>query len=222
MAKWISSVVAFAVVLGAALPAWAQYTSGATPVQVRSQCLSQAEIDRMNALKTLTRATTAAESPTFNPDALLGTWKLSFLAADAPWSEGGEITGTVTFKYIENCYYEGQLQASGPGGKYTAKIQLLYHELARYLVWVETDSRGFTVVKAGDIVGMGGQLTWKWESLPFTYKGKVIRMAGTLFTASPDRTLQNIMMSVDGVNQRLGNPQLEKVVTPAPAAPAAK
>jgi len=28
---------------------------------------------------------------------------------------------TVTFKYIENCYYEGQLQAAGPGGKYTAQ-----------------------------------------------------------------------------------------------------
>ncbi len=60
------------------------------------------------------RARTAAESPSVNPDALLGTWKLSFLAADAPWSEGGEVTGTVTFKYIENCYYEGQLQAAKP------------------------------------------------------------------------------------------------------------
>ena len=119
-------------------------------------------------------------------------------------------------QYVENCYYEGQLQASGPGGKYTAKIQLIYHELARYLVWVETDSRGFTVVKAGDILGMGGQLTWKWESMPFTYKGQQVRMAGTLFTAAPDQVLQNIMMSVDGVNQRLGNPKLEKVTTPAP------
>jgi hypothetical protein len=111
---------------------------------------------------------------------------MSFLAADTPWSPGGEVTGTVTFKYIENCYYEGQLQADGPGGEYTAKIQLLYHELARFLVWIETDSRGFTVVKAGDILGMGGQLTWRWESLPFTYKGQVIRMAGTLFTSAPD------------------------------------
>jgi hypothetical protein len=217
MANWISRIVVFAVVFMSALPAWAQYTAGAKPVQVRSQCLSQAEIDRMNALKTLKRATTAAESPTFNPDALLGTWKLSFLAADAPWSPGGEVTGTVTFKYIENCYYEGELQASGPGGKYTAKIQLLYHELARYLVWIETDSRGFTVVKAGDFLGMGGQLTWRWESVPFTYKGQVIRMAGTLFTSAPDTTLQNIMMSVDGVNQRLGNPRLEKIM-PAAAA----
>ena len=50
-------------------------TSGATPVQVRTQCLTQAEIDRMNALKTLKRATTAAGSPTFNPDSLVGTWK---------------------------------------------------------------------------------------------------------------------------------------------------
>ena len=211
MAKWIPRVVGFAVLLVSALPARAQVTVGSTPVQVRSQCLSQAEIDRMKALEKLKRATTAAESPTFNPDSLLGTWKLSFLAADAPWSPGGEVTGTVTFKYIENCYYEGQLQADGPGGKYTAKIQLLYHELARYLVWIETDSRGFTVVKGGDFLGPGGQMTWRWESVPFTYKGQVVRMAGTLFTAAPDRLLQNIMMSVDGENQRLGNPLLEKI-----------
>ena len=211
MAKWISRVVVFAVVLVSALPAWAQFTVGAKPVEVRSQCLSQAELDRLKALKSITRATTSAESPTFNPDALLGTWKMSFLAADAPWGEGGDVTGTVTFKYIENCYYEGQLQASGPGGKYTAKIQLLYHELARYLVWIETDSRGFTIVKAGDILGMGGVLTWRWESLPFTYKGQVIRMAGTLTTTAPDLVLQNIMMSIDGVNQRLGNPKLQRI-----------
>jgi len=212
MAKWISRVVVIAVLVASAVPAWAQYTAGATPVQVRSQCLSQAEIDRMKALAQLKRASTAEESPTFNPDSLVGTWKLSFLAADAPWSPGGQVTGTVTFKYVENCYYEGELNADGAGGKYTAKIQLLYHETARHLVWIENDSRGFTVVKAGDFLGMGGQLTWRWESIPFTYKGQLIRMAGTFFTAAPGRMLQNIMMSVDGVNQRLGNPQLDKVM----------
>lgn len=215
MAKWISRVVVIAVLLASAVPAWAQYTAGATPVQVRSQCLSQAEIDRMKALQNLKRASRSEESPTFNPDSLVGTWKMKFLAADAPWSEGGEVTGTVTFKYVENCYYEGQMEATGPSGKYTAKIQLMYHESARHLVWIETDSRGFTVIKAGDFLGMGGQLTWRWESAPFTYKGQLIRMAGTLFTSAPDRYTQNIMMSVDGVNQRLGNPQLEKVSSAA-------
>ena len=188
------------------------YTAGATPVQVRSQCLSQVEIDRMKALAQLKRATTAEEIPTFNPDSLVGTWKLSLLAADAPWSSGGQVTGTVTFKYVENCYYEGELNADGPDDNYTAKIQLLYHETARHLLWIETDSRGFTVIKAGDFLGMGGQLTWRWESAPFTYKGQLIRMAGTLFTSAPGRYTQNIMMSVDGVNQRLGNPQLDKVM----------
>ncbi len=211
MAKWISRVVVMAVLLASAVPAWAQYTAGATPVQVRSQCLSQAEIDRMKALEKLKRASKAEESPTFNPDSLVGTWKMTFLAADAPWAEGGQVTGTVTFKYVENCYYEGQLEAAGASGKYTAKIQLMYHENSRHLVWVETDSRGFTVIKAGDFLGMGGQMTWRWESAPFTYKGQLIRMAGTLFTSAPDRYVQNIMMSVDGVNQRLGNPQLDKV-----------
>jgi uncharacterized protein DUF1579 len=216
MAKWISRFAALAVVLFSALPARAQYTSGATPVELRDQCLSQAELDRMKAIRALKRATTSAESPTFNPDSLLGTWKMNFLAADAPWGPGGEVTGTVTFKYVENCYYEGQLQATGPGGNYTAKIQLIYHELSKHLTWIETDSRGFTVVRLGDIAGMGGQLTWRWESVPFTYKGKLVRMRGTLFTASPDHVLQNIMMSVDGVNQRLGNPELAKDLTVPP------
>jgi hypothetical protein len=212
MAKRMSKLLVVAVFLGSALPAGAQYTAGATPVQVRNQCLSQAELDRMKELEKLKRASRAEESPTFNPDVLVGTWNIKYLAPEVPWAPtGGDVTGRVTFKYVENCYYEGNLEASGPDGKYTARIQVMYHELSRHLTWIETDSRGFTVVRDGDFLGMGGQLTWRWESMPFTYKGQMIRMAGTLFTAAPDRLIQNIMMSVDGVNQRLGNPQLDKV-----------
>jgi hypothetical protein len=36
-------------------------------------------------------------------------------------------------------------------------------------------------------------------------------MAGTLTTTAPDLVLQNIMMSIDGVNQRLGDPKLQKI-----------
>ena len=204
------------VVLFSAIPARAQYTSGALQTEIRNQCLTQEELDRMKALKALKRASTFEEVPTFNPDYLLGTWKLNWVASDAPWGAGGENTGTVTFKYVENCYYEGLLQGTGPGGKYTVKIQVMYHQLSKHLTWIETDSRGFTVVRDGDIAGMGGQLTHRWEALPFTYKGKLIRMTGTLFTASPDRALQNIYMSVDGVSQRLGNPLLERDLTAPP------
>ena len=42
---------------------------------------------------------------------------------------------------------------------------------ARHLVWIETDSRGFTVIKAGDFLGMGGQLDLEMGIAPFMCKG---------------------------------------------------
>ena len=101
----------------------------------------------------------------------------------------------MTFKDVENCYYEGNCKPAPAAN--TRPKSLIYHELARYLVWVETDGRGFTVVKAGDILGMGGQLTWKWESIPSPTRASspdgrhaVHRRAGPV--------LQNVMMSVVG------------------------
>ena len=82
MAKGISRVVVIAVLLASAVPAWAQYTAGATPVQVRSQCLSQAEIDRIAALVDLNG--TARIDPSqvdleIQRDATMDSWRKRFL-----------------------------------------------------------------------------------------------------------------------------------------------
>ena len=121
MAKWISSLVelrSFSVRRRRPGPST---TSGATPVKVRKQCLTQAEIDRMNALKTLKRRRRRPEVP---PSTRIFWW-----APGTPFSRRRNAVGygwrhcrRGDFKYVENCT-TGDLQASGPGGKYTAKIQ---------------------------------------------------------------------------------------------------
>src|SRR5579872_5177228 len=100
----------------------AQY--GANNVEIRKQCLSDDALNIIRTIKSLKRATTLNDPDLpFNPDYFLGTWKMDWINSEVPWSSAGSNTGTATFKYLENCNYEGEIDAMGPDGKYTVKIQ---------------------------------------------------------------------------------------------------
>ena len=211
MKKW---TMAFAVVTAALLvaPALAQY--GANKVEVRKQCLSDDDLQIIKTIKSLKRATNLTDPDLpFNPDYFIGTWHMSWINSEVPWSSAGQNEGTATFKYIENCIYQGQIDSTGPDGKYTVNIQLIFHPRSKHLTWIETDSRGFAVIRDGDVGGHGPtsqQFDYLWEAMPFTYKGKTIRMAGSMFMTSPTRARQDVVMSIDGMTQRLGAPTFDR------------
>ena len=89
----------------------------------------------------------------------------------------------------------------------------MYHPLRNFLIWIETDSRGFALVRYGDIGGHGPasqQWDYRFEVIPFTYEGKVVRGSGTVFLVGPTQARQDVVLSIDGVSQRLGAPTLDR------------
>jgi hypothetical protein len=199
--------------IAAPLPPQPQY--GANTIAIRKQCLSDDALDIIRSIRSLKRKT-SLEDPDlpFNPDYLVGTWHLDWINSEVPWSSAGPNTGTITFKYVENCNYEGLMDATGPDGKYTVKIQLLWRPREKHLTWIEADSRGFTVIREGDIGGHGPtsqQFDYLWEAVPFIYQGKLIRMVGSMFITGPNNARQDVVISIDGgKTQRLGAPSIER------------
>ncbi len=219
MTKWIPTSVVMVGVLFFPAPASPQY--GALRPQTRQQCLGDNDLDTIRQLKALKRVTTSNDPVMpFNPDYFVGTWQQEMLASETPWTAAGAEKATVTFKYVNNCYYEGQVQGTGADGKkYTAKIQLMYHPANKHLSWIETDSRGFTVVREGDIAGhgpMSQQFDYRWEAMPFTFNGKTVNMVGSMFITAPTYLRQDIAMILDDSVQRVGAPQWERQQTGPP------
>ena len=222
MKKSIAIRAVVGVVLGltalASKTASAQY--GANTVVTRKQCLADKDLDIIRQIKSLKRFTTNDDPVMpFNPDFFLGVWTQHWVNSEVPWSSAGPNDGTVTFKYVENCYYQGQVKSVGPDGPYTVDIEMMYHAGRNFLTWIEHDSRGFTMIREGDIAGHGPtsqQFDYRFELVPFTFKGKLIRGTGTIFLTGPTRARQDVVLSIDGFTQRLGAPTLDRPIPPPP------
>jgi hypothetical protein len=176
-------------VLFKATPALAQH-SGAPSGAPRTECLSDADRELIAKLKALTRPTTPQDpAPPFNPEYFVGTWTMEYDAPESVLAPEGVQTGTVTFKHVDGCFYEGDLTAKGPGGAYKVKIQIMYDPLGKYLTWIETDSRGYTLFKSGTIGSdSGGYFTHYFETQGFRAGGpggKVVHLKGSTLLASP-------------------------------------
>jgi hypothetical protein len=204
-----TAVVLSLTILSIGSPAAAQVEPGSVRERKPNQCLSDEELNVNKTLKALTRPTTKSDPNwIFDPDYLLGDWKFEWDMPETPISAGGKTVGTYHFKRIEDCYYEGQLDASGPDGRYTAAVTVVYDPTLKYLVWLENDSRGFTTLRTGRVAGdLGGYFTHHWDVPAFTYKGKVVRLSGTTFFSSPTTFRYRPRISVDGGEyENYGNP----------------
>jgi hypothetical protein len=135
------------------VPAQAQYGSG--PAGGTSpQCLSNELKETIRKKVESARKTTVGEKEDpLDPDYFVGTWKMEWVATDSPLGSSGDVTGTLTIRHVEGCYYEGALQAMGPDGPYTSTLRILYNLEHRFLAWIEDDSRGFEMVQVGPVGG---------------------------------------------------------------------
>ena len=175
--------------------------SGAPSGVPRAQCLSDGDLDLIAKLKALTRPTTEKDPPPpFNPDYFVGTWTMEWDAPDSPLAPEGMHTGTLTFKHVDGCFYEGDLTAKCPGGAaYTARIQIMYDPGAKYLTWIETDSRGYTLFKPGTIgADSGGYFTHYFETPGFKAGARNLHLKGSTFLASPSNFRVRRSLSTDG------------------------
>jgi hypothetical protein len=194
--------LAFLALVVCAGPVRAQH-SGPPTGAPRAACLSEADLKVLETLKALTRSTSPDDpTPPFNPDYFVGTWAMEYEAPDTPLAPEGMHTGTLTVKHVDGCYYEGQLTAKDPkGATYTTRIQLMYDAAGRYLTWIETDSRGYTLFKPGTIgADLGGYFTHYFETQGFrtSKTGPDLHVKGSTFIASPSNFRIRRSLSVGG------------------------
>lgn len=169
-----------------ATPALAQH-SGAPSGVPKKDCLTDADRELIGKLKALNRPTTEKDPPPpFNPDYFVGAWTMEYDGPESPLAPEGAHSGTLIVKHVDGCFYEGELDAKGPGGAYKTKIQIMYDPAARYLTWIETDSRGYTLFKPGTIgADSGGYFTHYFETQGFKAGGQDLHLKGSTFLASP-------------------------------------
>jgi hypothetical protein len=188
--------------VGGAAPALAQH-SGPPTGAPRQACLSDADRQVVAEFRARTRPTSPDDPiPPFDPDYFVGTWTMDYEAPDTPLAAEGMHTGTLTFKHVDGCYYEGELTAKDPkGAAYTTKIQLMYDVAGKYLTWIETDSRGYTLFKPGTIgADLGGYFTHYFETQSFkaSKTGPVLHVKGSTFIASPTNFRIRRSLSIGG------------------------
>jgi hypothetical protein len=209
-------------VLACASPVLAQVEPGSVRQRKPNQCLSDAELKTNKDLKSLNRPTSKTDANwVFDPDYLLGKWTFDWDVPETPISAGGKTTGSYTFKRIEDCFYEGTLEADGADGKLTGKVLVIYNPEMKHMTWLETDSRGVSMLLTGRVAGdLGGYFTYHWEVPAFTFKGKVVRLSGTMFFSSPSSFRYRPRISIDGDEYvNYGNPWFTRAGPPPSGAP---
>jgi hypothetical protein len=151
--------------------------------------------------------------PLFDFDAYFpGKWTFEWDVPEGPLGPAGRITGTTTYKLVDGRFYEANTEATGPGGSYKVRELLAYHKEGKALSRYVTDSRGFTYLQIGTIGGdLGGDYNIYFESSPFTYGGKTLRIKHALRLTSPLNYKVATTVSVDGGPYRnYGNPWWRK------------
>jgi len=173
---------------------------------VPGQCLSQQELDLIDALNALRRPTVGVEGTDggddmapFDPHYFVGTWDIEGVLPESPLGEAGEFLGTETVRHAEGCTYESTIEATVGDEAVTITSRLLYDRRARYLVRMEDDSRGFQLVKIGTVSGdSGGYSSHFWEAPAITRQGHDVRLRGRTYMTSPRGFRVQMRMSVDG------------------------
>jgi hypothetical protein len=159
------------------------------------------------------------EQPLFNfEDYFPGTWAFEWDVPEGVLGPSGTIKGTVVYTRIDAQFFEAQTTANGPGGAFSVKEMIAYRKEGKTAARWVTDSRGFSYAQLASVGGdLGGYFNFYYESAPFPYKGKTVRIKNALRLVSPIRYRNQASISVDGgpfVNY--GNPWFEKSTSAGP------
>jgi hypothetical protein len=205
------------------VPAWAASAQYAAPGEGAPSkvCLNEETRETIKKLRGLNRPLTKDDPMMpFDPEYFVGKWNVEWDLPESVFGQAGTLMATLAIRHVEGCLYEGELAGTDPDGPLTANVQLVYDPMARYLVWVEAHSRGYTLIKLGPVGGdIGGYFTHFWEVPATKINGKSVRMQGFTFLSSPVNYRVRAQISVDGepyVNY--GNPWFTKQEEGVPVA----
>jgi hypothetical protein len=151
--------------------------------------------------------------PPFNfDDYFIGKWTFEWDVPEGPLGPSGRITGTTVYAPVDGKFYEARTDATGAWGTFSLRETIAYHQEYKALARQTTDSRGFSFLQIGSVGGdLGGLFNIYFESAPFTFNGKSIRIKHAMRLLSPYNYKVGTSVSVDGgpfVNY--GNPWWRK------------
>ena len=165
-------------------------------------------------MPTLGRPTEGADQvPLLNFDTyFLGTWTFEWSMPETALAPAGDYSGTTVYTKLDGRFYEAVTDGRGPAGPFKVKELIAYHRENKTVARQVTDSRGHARLEVGQLGGdLGGIYNLHYESAPFTYGGKTIRLKNTLRLLSPLSYRVASSISVDGGPfSNLGNPWWRK------------
>lgn len=141
-----------------------------------------------------------------------GSWAFTWDFPDSPLAPAGVLSGTTTFKQVDEKFFEAITEAESGTVKVRVREVIGYlkerHAVSRTVV----DSRGFTYSQVGTVAGdLGGQFTIRLDGAPFTHGGKTIRINSVIRLLSPLNYRTQSAISVDGGPfTNYGNPWWKK------------
>jgi hypothetical protein len=140
------------------------------------------------------------EVPLFNFDAYFpGKWTFEWNVPEGVLGPAGPIDGTTTYKATGGRFYEAETQATGPAGPITIKERIAYHRENKIVSKYVTDSRGFSYLSMATVAGdLGGIYNILFESEPFVFKGRTLRLRESIRVISPLNYRVSASLSVDG------------------------
>lgn len=156
--------------------------------------------------------------PLFNfNEYFTGKWTFEWDVPEAPLGPAGRIAGTTIYKPIDGGFFEATTEATGPAGPLKWTELIAYRKESKTLARHVTDSRGFSVFQIGPIGGdLGGYYNIYYESAPFVYDRKTIRIKTAMRLLSPINYKVTTTLSVDGGKfTSYGNPWWRKDVSGA-------
>jgi hypothetical protein len=138
--------------------------------------------------------------PLFNFDAYFpGKWTFEWDVPEGVFGPAGRITGTTIYKAIDGGFYDADSEATGPSGAFKFHELIAYNKDGKALSRYVTDSRGFSYLQIATIGGdLGGYYNIYYESSPFTYAGKTVRIKHALRLLSPLNYKVSTTVSVNG------------------------
>lgn len=116
----------------------------------------------------------------------LGKWTFTADAPDSVLGPGGEASGTVTYRKLADGFYEAITEGKNEKGAFTIKESIAYHREQKVAFRQVTDSRGYSYTQMAEVGGnIGGDYRLFFQSAPFTYQGKQVRLNHTIYLAAP-------------------------------------
>lgn len=142
----------------------------------------------------------------------LGKWTFEWSMPETALGPAGDYTGTTVYSKVDGRFYEALTEGDGPVGPFTVREVLAYHRENKTIARQITDSRGHSRLEFGPVGGdLGGIYNLHFESAPFAYGGKTIRLKNTLRLMSPLGYRMASSISIDGGPfTNLGNPWWRK------------